>query len=168
MTERKPLGVSFESWIDKQIRDAEARGEFTDLPGAGKPLPNLHRSDGELWWIKEKMKSEGFPTDALLPTSLKLRKEIDQLPDKIRNLHAEQEVRDAVVDLNQRIMQHLRAPSGPQVAVYPVDVDEAITQWRAVGLVSNIESEAKTDQQDQAPRQARWWHRILGKRSKVD
>ena len=39
MTERKPPGVPFESWVDKQIRDAEGRGEFTRLPGAGKPLP---------------------------------------------------------------------------------------------------------------------------------
>lgn len=40
MTERKPTGVSFESWIDKQVREAEMRGEFKDLPGAGKPLPD--------------------------------------------------------------------------------------------------------------------------------
>ena len=32
MTERKPPGVSFESWVDKQIREAEARGEFAELP----------------------------------------------------------------------------------------------------------------------------------------
>ncbi|WP_037834016.1 DnaJ family domain-containing protein, partial [Streptomyces sp. NRRL S-481] len=37
MTERKPPGVDFGSWVDKQIRDAETRGEFDRLPGAGKP-----------------------------------------------------------------------------------------------------------------------------------
>ncbi|WNI16501.1 DnaJ family domain-containing protein [Actinacidiphila sp. ITFR-21] len=42
MTERKPPGVSFESWTDKQIREAEARGAFADLPGVGKPLPALN------------------------------------------------------------------------------------------------------------------------------
>lgn len=39
MTERKPLGVSFESWIDKQIREATERGEFQNLPGAGSLFP---------------------------------------------------------------------------------------------------------------------------------
>ncbi len=30
---------SWESWIDEIIREAQARGEFDNLPGAGKPLP---------------------------------------------------------------------------------------------------------------------------------
>ncbi|NED90626.1 DUF1992 domain-containing protein, partial [Streptomyces sp. SID11233] len=37
MTQRKPPGLDFESWIDRQIREAEERGEFRAL--AGKPLP---------------------------------------------------------------------------------------------------------------------------------
>lgn len=40
MTERKPTGQSFESWVDKQIREAAERGELADLPGAGRPLPH--------------------------------------------------------------------------------------------------------------------------------
>lgn len=31
---------SWESWIDEAIRDAQERGEFDNLPGAGKPLPD--------------------------------------------------------------------------------------------------------------------------------
>ena len=38
MTERKPQSMSFTSWIDQQIADAEKRGVFDNLPGAGKPL----------------------------------------------------------------------------------------------------------------------------------
>ena len=38
MTERKPQSMSFKSWIDQQIADAEKRGVFDNLPGAGKPL----------------------------------------------------------------------------------------------------------------------------------
>ena len=30
---------NFESWIDRQIRQAQERGDFDNLPGAGKPLP---------------------------------------------------------------------------------------------------------------------------------
>jgi hypothetical protein len=31
MTERKPPGMSFTSWIDQQISGAEERGAFDDL-----------------------------------------------------------------------------------------------------------------------------------------
>jgi hypothetical protein len=49
MTARKPPGVGWESWIDKQIREAEERGEFEDLPGAGQPIPDLDKPFDELW-----------------------------------------------------------------------------------------------------------------------
>jgi DnaJ family protein C protein 28 len=41
----------WESWIDQQIREAEERGAFKDLPGKGKPLdttPNPYAGDQEL------------------------------------------------------------------------------------------------------------------------
>ena len=50
MTERKPPGTSWETWIDAQIRVAMEQGAFDNLPGAGKPLPisvrNTTRSGG--------------------------------------------------------------------------------------------------------------------------
>jgi hypothetical protein len=33
-----PLLPSYETLIEQRIREAEARGEFDDLPGAGRPL----------------------------------------------------------------------------------------------------------------------------------
>ncbi|TMR07429.1 DUF1992 domain-containing protein [Actinomadura soli] len=60
MTERKPTGLSFESWIDGQIREAEARGEFDGLPGSGKPLPDAGRPLDDNWWIKQKLAGEGL------------------------------------------------------------------------------------------------------------
>lgn len=41
MTERKPPGTSWETWIEAQIRVAREQGAFDNLPGAGKPLPDL-------------------------------------------------------------------------------------------------------------------------------
>ena len=41
MTERKPSGVGFGTWVERQIREATARGEFDNLPGAGKPIEDL-------------------------------------------------------------------------------------------------------------------------------
>jgi len=50
VTERKGP-TDWESWIEQQIREAQARGEFDDLPGKGKPLdltPNPYAGDQEL------------------------------------------------------------------------------------------------------------------------
>lgn len=52
MTERRPPGMAFETWIDRQVREAEERGAFDNLPGAGKPIPDLHKPYDENWWIK--------------------------------------------------------------------------------------------------------------------
>jgi hypothetical protein len=46
MTERKPAGMSFETWVDNQISRSIARGDFEDLPGAGKPIPGIERAVG--------------------------------------------------------------------------------------------------------------------------
>ncbi|MBW3648094.1 MAG: DUF1992 domain-containing protein, partial [Actinobacteria bacterium] len=54
MTERKPAGVSFESWVERQLREARERGSFDDLPGTGKPLQPA--SFDELAWVREKLR----------------------------------------------------------------------------------------------------------------
>ncbi|MGK5171412.1 DnaJ family domain-containing protein [Geodermatophilus sp. CPCC 205761] len=46
MTERKPPGMSFETWVDQQLAQARARGAFDDLDGAGRPLPRREREQG--------------------------------------------------------------------------------------------------------------------------
>lgn len=131
MTERKPTGVSFESWIDKQVREAEQRGEFKDLPGAGKPLPGLNKPYDELWWVKQKVRDEQASEDSLLPTPLKLRKEIDRLPGTVRELSSERAVRETVRDLNERILAWLRMPTGPQIVLRLVDDDRIVADWQA-------------------------------------
>ena len=53
MTQRKPPGTSWETWIDAQIRVAMEKGAFDNLPGAGKPLPDLGQEYDPLWWVKQ-------------------------------------------------------------------------------------------------------------------
>lgn len=77
MTERKPLGTSFESWVDRQIREASERGEFDNLPGSGKPIPDVDESYDELWWVKQKMRRENL---SYLPPTLALRKRAEDGP----------------------------------------------------------------------------------------
>src|SRR5918998_6947530 len=107
MTERRPAGVNFETWIDAQIRDAQERGEFDDLPGAGKPLPGAGRQDDENWWLNSYLQREGVSGETLLPPAVLLRREAEELPEVVRKMSSEAEVRATVADLNKRIVECL-------------------------------------------------------------
>ncbi|MCU1685874.1 MAG: hypothetical protein JWQ81_6613 [Amycolatopsis sp.] len=159
MTERKPSGVNFESWVDKQIREAEARGDFDNLPGTGKPLPDAGGPHDENWWIKRKLASEGLSADALLPTSLRLRKEIQRLPDTVSRLTSERAVREVVEKLNQEIVAWMRAPSGPSIPVRPVVVGEVVERWHADRLHAKEIPPSAPRIVKPVPKRTSWWRR---------
>ncbi|WP_461074918.1 DnaJ family domain-containing protein [Streptomyces deserti] len=129
MTERKPPGVPFESWVEKQIRDAKARGDFDRLPGAGKPLPrDLESSYDELWWVKRKLAREGV---SVLPPALALRKEAEDALAAAYAAPSERVVRKILTDINVRIRDMMfKPPPGPPLGMKPYDVDEVVRQWR--------------------------------------
>ncbi|MFC8226633.1 DUF1992 domain-containing protein [Streptomyces sp. NPDC057287] len=129
MTERKPAGVSFETWVDRQIREAEERGAFADLPGAGKPLPGLDRPYDAMWWIKAKMEREGL---SALPPSLALRKAAEDAREEASRARSGAEVRRILTDMNERIREALaRPPEGPPLNLTPFDVDAIVKEWHA-------------------------------------
>ncbi|MCW8215657.1 DnaJ family domain-containing protein [Streptomyces griseolus] len=129
MTERKPAGVSFESWVDKQIREAEQRGDFARLPGFGKPLPGLERTYDENWWIRAKLEREGV---SVLPPSLALRKEAEDARDEALGARSEAEARRVLTEMNERIREALRRPpEGPPLTIGPLDVEAVVEEWRA-------------------------------------
>ncbi|MGF7123392.1 DUF1992 domain-containing protein [Rhodococcus sp. BE178] len=127
MTERKPPRTTFESWVETQIRNAYERGDFENLAGAGKPIPSGDADD----WVRGYLRRQGLSADDLLPEPLRLRKDIERLPDTVRGARTEHEVRAEVARLNRRIAEWLRNPSGPQVPIRRVDVDEVLARWRA-------------------------------------
>ncbi|MEG3626472.1 DnaJ family domain-containing protein [Streptomyces poriticola] len=129
MTERKPPGVDFESWVDKQIREAESRGEFDGLAGAGKPLPSdVDATYDELWWIKRKMAREGV---SVLPPALALRKEAEDALAAAADAPSERIVRKTVEELNAKIRDMLlKPPPGPPLGLQPYDVEEVVDRWR--------------------------------------
>ncbi|XVV34817.1 DUF1992 domain-containing protein [Streptomyces sp. CA-100214] len=129
MTERKPPGVDFESWVDRQIREAEARGEFERLSGAGKPLATeMESTYDELWWVKRKMAREGF---SVLPPALALRKEAEDALEAALKAPSERVVRRIVEAVNVKIRDMLlKPPPGPPLGRKPYDVDEVVGQWR--------------------------------------
>jgi hypothetical protein len=130
MTDRKPPGMSFTSWIDQQISEAQERGEFDNLPGAGKPLPRRSGPDDGLTWVRELLRREGLPTDELLPTPLKLRKQSERLAESVHELGSEEEVRAVVAELNRQIVEWRRIPHGPPIFVRLVDADAMVSRWR--------------------------------------
>ncbi len=58
MSDEKATPASYERWIDKQIREAQERGEFDNLPGKGKPINGIDAPYDELWWVKQKLARE--------------------------------------------------------------------------------------------------------------
>ncbi|MEW1694162.1 DUF1992 domain-containing protein [Streptomyces sp. NPDC093249] len=129
MTERKPPGVGFESFVDKQIREAAERGEFRALPGFGKPLPEDSAPYDALWWIKGKMHREGA---AVLPPALALRKAAEDARAEVASAVSESQVRRILGKINTRIAEALRRPpAGPPLNLKPFDVEAEIRRWRA-------------------------------------
>ncbi|MFP3986421.1 DUF1992 domain-containing protein [Streptomyces sp. E11-3] len=129
MTERKPPGVSFESWVDKQIREAEERGDFTELPGFGKPLPDADAPYDETWWIKRKMHREGV---SVLPPTLALRKEAEDALAAAEQAVSEREARRLLTEVNEKIHAALARPlPGPPLGLAPFDVERLLSEWRA-------------------------------------
>ncbi|MGW1538449.1 DnaJ family domain-containing protein [Streptomyces aureus] len=130
MTERKPPGVSFESWVDRQIRQAEAAEDFSRLPGAGKPLPEVTDTPyDELWWIKRKMAREGL---SVLPPTLALRKEAEDVIAAVPALPSERAVRRTIEDINAKIREVMfKPPPGPPLGLKPYDVEKIVQEWHA-------------------------------------
>jgi hypothetical protein len=46
-----------ESVVERQIREAQERGEFDDLPGSGRPLRSAGSYDPD-WWARQYVKRE--------------------------------------------------------------------------------------------------------------
>lgn len=126
------MGLHGESWVERQIREATERGEFDNLPGAGKPLTFLDQPQDDDWWLKGLLERERLDPAALLPPRLALRKEREGLPARVLLEPAEQGVRDLVEDFNARVREcWLRPADGPVVVVRTLDVDEMVAHWRA-------------------------------------
>ena len=128
MTERKPPGTSWETWIDAQIRVATEAGAFDNLPGAGKPLPNLGQEHDPLWWVKQLVQREQI---SMLPPSLELLRKVETELAAIEKLHDEATVRHRVAALNVEIAKvNATVVEGPPTRLGTLDVDQVVARWR--------------------------------------
>ena len=151
---RKPFGTSFEDWVERQVREAHERGDFANLPGAGKPLAGLDREFSAEQWAADKARREGFDVSAMLPPPLALRREREVLVRDVHQLGSERAVREVVTDFNDRVRELYRRPAdGPLVVVGLLDAEALVERWRA-SRPAPVEAPAAPE-----PRRRRWWRR---------
>jgi hypothetical protein len=127
MTERKPPGAGFGTWVERQIRAATERGEFDNLPGAGKPIDDLDEPHDELWWFKRKLRREQL---SYLPPTMALRKEAEEALAAATTAGSEAEARRIVAEINKKIVEgNRKAASGPPLNLMPFDVERVVRAW---------------------------------------
>ncbi len=146
--------MTFESPIDRAIREASERGEFDNLSGAGRPLRDTGAHD-EKWWLEQYALREEAGS-AFLPTSLLLRREVDDLPELVARKGSEAAVREAVDDLNRRIADEIRMPTGgPPLAMRQLDADAVVAAWQ----VERERRKAPLAEPSSGPERRHWWRR---------
>ncbi len=140
MTERKPPGMTWESWIERQIRQGVERGDFDGLAGHGQPIADIDQPHDDLRWVREKLRREEV---SFLPPTLAVRKELDDTRDRIAAADNEAEVRSLVATINERIRHvNATATAGPPSTLVPLDVERVAERWR------DQRPERSRDQQD--------------------
>ena len=132
MTERKPPGMSFETWVESQISQSMARGDFYNLPGAGRPLRFRTGDDSMVEWVVAKARQENIDLFGMLPPGLALRKERDDLPRRAAALPSEDAVRAVAEDYNARVQAFWRRPQESRWSPVPglADVEALVDDWR--------------------------------------
>jgi hypothetical protein len=114
----------FETVIEQQIREAEARGEFENLPGTGKPIPGLDKPHDELWWMRQMLKRENL---SFLPGHLQLRRDAEKTIADALAAPSDAAARRKIEELNEKIAEHNRtATSGPGSDLFAIDVAEVL------------------------------------------
>lgn len=111
--------------VEQRIAAAMARGDFDDLPGAGKPLDLDPREPG--WWAEQFVRRE---------RSRLLRDEVEQDLAGRRaafwRATTLDELRELVTDANRTLTKaNVRLVAEDRFAL--VDLRETIERWRQVG-----------------------------------
>ncbi len=128
MTERWPAGLGYESWIDRQVSEAEKLGKFDGLSTAGKPLPDLGRSD-ENWWIKGKLREEGL---SYTPPSPALKKSVADALSAAVEADSDDQARAIVEVINEKMREANRnGIEGPPVVFRLLPIEGVIRARRS-------------------------------------
>ncbi|MBM7817878.1 hypothetical protein JOE63_000355 [Cellulosimicrobium cellulans] len=117
-------------YVDTVIDQAIRRGEFDDLPLAGKPIPGLTGSHDPDWWLKSVIEREQLT--GLGPPAMLLKQEGRELDDRLDRELDETTVREILADFNARVVDARRQLlGGPPVVTPTRDVEHEVARWRA-------------------------------------
>lgn len=157
MTERKPQGMSFETWIEHQITQAQERGAFEGLEGTGRPLPQRVKEQTSYEWALEWARRQQADPKDLLPPGMALRREREDLALRVPQLPSEAAVRATVAEFNARVEAHWRRPQdGPDAVPGLADEDALVRLWQVTRPPpAPVEPVAAPE----GTRPRRWWHR---------
>lgn len=116
--------------VETAIQQAIRRGDFDDLPGAGKPIPGLGSTTDPDWWIRRKIERERLT--GLGPPALTLRTEYAGLMERVDGMSSATDVREHLEDFNRRVIDARRQLlGGPPVVTPTVDIEEWVAAWHA-------------------------------------
>lgn len=133
VADSRPAGVTWESWTESLIRQAQAEGRFSDLPGEGAPLRDVDEAYDELWWARRLLEREHV---SFLPVALRIRREVEQTLGEVMRLDTEIGVRARIAALNERIARSNAVSfEGPPTTVAPLDVEKVVARWRSLEQV---------------------------------
>jgi hypothetical protein len=126
---RKPIAETWESFTERQIREAQQAGEFDSLEGAGQPLLDLDEPYDEFWWVKRKLRREQL---SFVPDAIAIKREAEVVLQQLRHVETESQARALLAELNARIARTNAATiSGPPTSLAPLDVDDVLRRyWR--------------------------------------
>ena len=152
-------------YVEISLQQAMRRGDFDDLPGAGKPLPLRDAHDPD-WWIRRKIERESLT--GLGPPALTLRAESAAMHERLDAMGSEAAVREHLDDFNRRVIEARRQLQGGPPVVTPVrDVDAEVEGWerrRRARLREAAERREREEAEVAAERRARR-RRLLRRRS---
>lgn len=137
------------AWVDRVVDQAIARGEFDNLPLAGKPIPGIGARHDPDWWLKALIEREQI--SGVLPEAIQLRKDDAALDERLDGLRDEARVREVLVEFNARIVAARRQLMGGPPVVTPLrEVEREVAAWRARRVTPAPAPRAET-------RRRSWW-----------
>lgn len=152
-------------WVEQQIRRAQERGAFDNLPGMGKPLEGLGTEHDPNWWLKKLVERE--QVTGVLPPALQLRKDDAELDDRLDAITDEARVRVAVEEFNAAVRRAIYTPPVGNQPAFPVvtrqrDVDAEVERWHARRTARIEAQRAALTRRPAPPPARRWWRRGRG------
>jgi hypothetical protein len=150
-------------FVEIAIQQAQRRGDFDNLPGAGKPLPSLRQPYDPNWWIRQKIEREKLT--GLGPPALTLRTENAELDARLDGVASERVVREILSDFNGRIIEARRQlQGGPPVVTPTRDIEEEVARWQERRSARLRQAQEVRDREAAALAAMSWWERWRAKR----